>query len=380
MRKRAPLLDLGGDKFAAKRWIPWAQRQLDRLKLLVGGDPINRLLRPVNGTLVHIRSVGGNDFIRIEVAQGGEYSCEFPTVFTCPDNCSDFQLRCWSPHNAVGFWMRTPLGYWDNYHWDFGDGNTLDGDQSTAWSISHEYDAPGTYTVSVTASINPTITTRGSEPDMNDALHKIGIHNAYPGIDDVAWAAYLASSGITSDDGCEYIASTQRDWRDKQMYKYESQEQDIDIDLTTVNPEATVTLIIRVARLDQAVHYPNYGDPPVTVANGEVGCLSNLGVFAKPVIGGVWEDLELGDLTPFIGTVKNVTVVPSPSGRLPQYMGGLPVPGFAPVASNRIGMLGGGHPYGRVSTPGESMTTTKVIKVNSGRPKKTRQIGESIHT
>jgi hypothetical protein len=68
MRNRAPLLDLRGNTFAAKRWIPWAQRQLDRLKLLVGGNPVNRVLRPVIGTAVYVRSVEGHDFIRIHVA------------------------------------------------------------------------------------------------------------------------------------------------------------------------------------------------------------------------------------------------------------------------------------------------------------------------
>jgi hypothetical protein len=141
--------------------------------------------------------------------------------------------------------------------------------------------------------------------------------------------------------------------------------------------------MIEVARLDTVVHYPNYGDAEIVVPNGEVGCLSSLGVFAKPVIGGSyppWEELELGDMTPFIGTIKNITVSRSPTTQLPMYMGGLPVPAFAPFVSNRVGMLGAGMPWVKVVTPGESKTTTKVIKVNTGRPKKTRQIGESIHT
>jgi hypothetical protein len=381
MRKLAPLLDLQGNIQKAKRWIPWAQKHIERLKRLNVAGLVNQTLKPINGCTVSLRSVEGSDYIRINVLQeDGKFTCDFPTVTSCaPLFCSRFALLCrFDNHNEVGFAARTGWNYWDNYHWVFGDGDTEDGDQFDSSSTFHEY-VPGEYTCSLTTSKDPIESFVGAPEGGKQAEHKIGSDV----LNSTAWADYGFSSGTTSNEGCDYLATARKNWRDEELYTYESQDQDVDFDLTSVSPLATCTLIARCVRKDRVVHYPNYGDAEITVSNGEVGILSSLGVFAKPVIGGAfapWEDLELGDMTPFIGTIKNITLSRSPTAQLPQYMGGLPVPPFAPSSSNTIGMLGAGYPWVRVETPGIEATTTKVIKVNTGTPKKTRQIGESIHT
>ncbi len=65
------MLILQGDKGRAKQWIPWARAQMARNKAL--GAVVNRVLKPVPCIVVHIRSVMGNDFIRIEsCVRGGK--------------------------------------------------------------------------------------------------------------------------------------------------------------------------------------------------------------------------------------------------------------------------------------------------------------------
>ncbi len=68
MRKRAPQYDLRGDTRKAKKWIPWAQQQIKRLKNLNAGNTVNKVLRPVFGVAVYLRSIGDFDYIRIAVA------------------------------------------------------------------------------------------------------------------------------------------------------------------------------------------------------------------------------------------------------------------------------------------------------------------------
>jgi hypothetical protein len=213
-------------------------------------------------------------------------------------------------------------------------------------------------------------------------LANAGFHGGWPGLDANAWANYLATApGSISSGDFHWLLDVSRSFTDRQEYHYHSQDIDVDFDMTSVDPTATCTLIQIVARKNWVVHYPNYGDPETIVADGNTGAISNLGVTAYPVLSGVWEDLELGDMTPYIGTVKNITIKTSTDhAKLPVYLGGLPTPAFAPSVFNRIGLLGSVQPYVRVEIPGFSKTTTKVIKVNTGRPKKTRQIGESIHT
>ncbi len=67
MRTRSPQYDLRGDTRKAKKWIPWAQQQLRRLKNLNAENPVNKVLRPVHGVAVYLKSVNAFDYIRIAV-------------------------------------------------------------------------------------------------------------------------------------------------------------------------------------------------------------------------------------------------------------------------------------------------------------------------
>ncbi len=69
MRNRAPQYDLRGDTRKAKTWIPWAQQQIKRLRNLNADNPVNKVLRPVIGVGIWLRSVGDYDYIRIVVSK-----------------------------------------------------------------------------------------------------------------------------------------------------------------------------------------------------------------------------------------------------------------------------------------------------------------------
>ncbi len=382
MRTVVPKLVLTGvSKHQGIKYIPWAKKQLAKLKQLPGLGIIDNSYRPSPNVNVRIYSVNGIDTIFIKTF-GGKYSCEFPQVVSCsPSNCSDFQLRCWTPHNAVGFLMRTPTGYWDNYHWDFGDGNTFDGGDFTGgWSLNHEYDEPGYYTVSVTATKDVIETTDGGVN--NGADRKEGIDTDPGATPAAAYADYLADTPSVVGNDYEWTSRSTQKWDGTKTYQFESQENDFTFDLSGIAANATVTLIMRLLRLDTVVHWPNFGDPSTVVANGEPGVTSSLGVTKTPIIGGEfapWEEFEMGDMTPFIGdSAKNITMVDSTGNvQLPTYLPG--TPGFPSTFQNRVGCLGL-SPWIKIETPTDIKTTTKEIRVNTGRPKKTRQIGESIHT
>lgn len=81
MRKLAPYLDLRGDIRRAKAWIPWAQKQLKRLKDLNATNVVNQVFRPIRGCAVYVRSVNDFDFIRIIVllAKG---ECNLTATYT----------------------------------------------------------------------------------------------------------------------------------------------------------------------------------------------------------------------------------------------------------------------------------------------------------
>ncbi len=129
MRKLAPKLDLRGDTRKAKAWIPWAQRQLDRLKLLLVGQPINRVLRPISGVAVYVRSVHDIDFIRIAVAlKKEEEACQADFTFNISGNDVDFTSEL--------------SGLADKTFWEFGDGEF----EISSLNPSHTYPAPGSYT------------------------------------------------------------------------------------------------------------------------------------------------------------------------------------------------------------------------------------------
>ncbi len=85
MRTKAPRLILQGDTRRAKPWIPWAKKQLERLKNVLGDIPINRqnwVVGGDRGVFVHVHSVIGIDTIRIFVKQPEIVGCLDSAQFT----------------------------------------------------------------------------------------------------------------------------------------------------------------------------------------------------------------------------------------------------------------------------------------------------------
>lgn len=80
MRNRTPKLILQGNQRQAKKWIPWATKALDRIKNLTVEGLADKVLRPVTGVAVHVRSVNDIDFIRIAVALKGK--CDLTGTLT----------------------------------------------------------------------------------------------------------------------------------------------------------------------------------------------------------------------------------------------------------------------------------------------------------
>jgi hypothetical protein len=126
---------LRGDTRKAKAWIPWAAKQLDRLKHLMAGQPVSTVLRPVNGTAVYVRSVNDIDFIRIVVAK----------LLEAEDPCTADFTTIISGLNAS--FTSTLGGLANATFWDFGDGQF----ESTVWDAnpSHTYSEAGTYNVTL---------------------------------------------------------------------------------------------------------------------------------------------------------------------------------------------------------------------------------------
>jgi hypothetical protein len=131
-------------------------------------------------------------------------------------------------------------------------------------------------------------------------------------------------------------------------------------------------------------HYPNYGDAGYQVTGITGNVTSSLGMTHSPIGGGEyadWETFNMGDLTPFIGESSKLVTFADSGGyaQLPSFMPGTP-PAFRSIG-NRVGIVAG-DPWAEVEVPGTVMKTTKVIKVYTGTKgnKKTRQVGDSIHT
>jgi hypothetical protein len=376
----------GDDKRKAKTWLQFAKNKLRQIKSFTPAMVvINRVFRPVSDVLVHVKSINGLDTIRIKT-EGGKYMCDFPIVDKYLIPHSDFQLRCPvipgsdSPLN-IGFLSKSNDisigGDWDSYVWDFGDGNFDSGA-----SVFHEYDKPGEYTVSLTVSKD--VTSANAPGGDTGGEYKYGEDILFPGADpNVAYANYLAFSPVSNNVAYKWRHEASHNWQGKERYSFESQDSLATFDLTAVDPTATVTCKIQLLLLDWVVHYPNYGDAGHKEGGIATSVTSSLGVTAIPIIGGEfapWETFNMGDLTPFIGSVVPVTFADTGGHlQLPTFLPGTPP--FDLARSNIIGTLGSGS-WAVVDTPGTLLKTTKVIRVNSGRRgnKRTYQVGDSVHT
>lgn len=373
----------GDDQRKATKWIPWAKKRLQALKSLPGLGIVNNSFRPSPDVDVRVKSVNGIDTIRIKT-YGGEYSCEFPDVVPCSP-CSDFQLICPAEGvNAesrlkIGFRMRTAVGYWDNYHWDFGDGNTFDGGDFTGgFSLDHVYDKPGEYTVSVTAT-RGIVTTFQNGTAQPGSVHKIG--SSTTSIAD-AYADWLSAvPNIGSWSNVRWDVNAEQDWHGNKSWQYESMETVHRFDLTAIALGSTVELYMQgVIGEDIICHWPVYGDP-CSVIGLPTGIQSSLGGSLIPSSTAPGTQLieDSSVMNPLIGGIIDITFTDTGgNSAYLDYMIGIPPHPL--TRGNFYGHKTISPPVLKIQTPGESATTTKVIRVNSGRPKKTRQIGESVHT
>jgi hypothetical protein len=140
MRKLAPLLDLEGNVRKAKRWIPWAQQQMKRLKGLNVDELVNQTLRPINGCIVTLKSVLGNDYIRINVLQEEPDECEYDWDYVVAGDTVTFD------HNS----NECPGFGFDRFFWDFGDGQFSElGDTTHEYGDFYETDPAGNYEVTL---------------------------------------------------------------------------------------------------------------------------------------------------------------------------------------------------------------------------------------
>jgi hypothetical protein len=137
MRKLAPLLDLEGNVRKAKRWIPWAQQQMRRLKGLNVDELVNQTLKPINGCIITLKSVLGNDYIRINVLE--EEGCKYDWDFVINGYEVTFnhnQNECDSPY--------------DSFFWDFGDGQFSElGDTTHDYTDFYNPNPVGDYVVTL---------------------------------------------------------------------------------------------------------------------------------------------------------------------------------------------------------------------------------------
>ncbi len=381
------LIIQGDDQRKAKTWIQFAKNKLRQIKTFTPVPVlINEIFRPVTDILIHIKSVNNLDTIRI-VTEGGKYRCNFPTVDRYPIPHSDFLLQCPVQPSSVLDHLRIVFfsmtndisigGDWENYDWDFGDGNVGSG-----VFVFNEYAEPGEYTVTLTVSNGLSTVNAPSNDTGGD--YQYGEDISFPGANEnTAYANYVGSAPVTANNAYKWIASGSHDWQTKERYFFESQEASMEFDLTAVDPLATVTCYMQVLLSDWINHYPNYGDPGQAAMGVASTVVSSLGGSATPVIGGQfapWETFNMGDLTPFIGTVKQVTFQDSGGhAQLPTFRPGLPP--FDLTRSNQTGIRGTDS-WAEVQTPTSLQKTTKVIKLYSGRRgrKRTFQVGDSVHT
>lgn len=134
MRNRTPKLILQGNQRKAKKWIPWAMKALTRIKNLTVEGTANKVLRPVTGVAVHVRSVNDIDRIRIAVAQGG---CEISFTHEAAGLVVQFTSKLKRGANEI--------------FWDFGDGGYKHTtEESSTTNPVHIYENPGTYIVKAT--------------------------------------------------------------------------------------------------------------------------------------------------------------------------------------------------------------------------------------
>jgi hypothetical protein len=155
MRSTYPHLHLQGNTQKAKLWISWATKALNRIKNLTEEGIANKVLRPMAGVAIHVRSVNNIDYIRIAVAQivGG---CKFPIVDLGTTIVSEFQLSCpeaGEPARRIHFsnadlYSTVPVAE-RTCVWDFDD-PTTGGNPANVDETARTYTNAGTYSPTLT--------------------------------------------------------------------------------------------------------------------------------------------------------------------------------------------------------------------------------------
>lgn len=396
------LIIQGDDKRKAKTWLEFAKSKLRQVKAFSPVNAaINRTYKPVSDIFIHIKSINGIDTIRI-VTKGGKYMCDFETVERYPIPHSDFEIAC--PVRPPGGQSYTTLGFlsrtndtnvgadWDVYAWDFGDGNV-----DTGVFVSHEYEEPGEYTVSLTVSKDiSTYNAPSGDPGSGVGEFQFGQSNfsqdGFTAHEDKAYARYLVFLPWLSGGSYKWqcSAGTSRSYigmtpTPKKSFDYESLQTSATFDLTGVAEGSTVTCYMQLLLKDWLEHYPNFEDAGFQIGGVGSTVNSDIGGSGTPVIGGQfapWETFNMGDLSSFIGEVKTVNFTDSAGHvQLPAFSPGIPPLGNMNGYSNVVG-ISGSDAWAVVEEAGTLLKTTKVVSVYQGRRghKTTKQIGDSIHT
>jgi hypothetical protein len=361
----------------ARKWGQWGEKQLFRLKAF-SGRIVNRVYEPVKDIVVHVESANGLDNVTV-INTGGEVSCKFPVVPVCGARCSDFQLQCDPPgfperDDRIGMLSRTPNDDdWSQYIWDYGEGGGIDfGNWTTHHQVQNIYQDPGEYTISLTVKkfervseyhITPTVVPGGT-------LYRFGQATTQA----AAYTAFLAAPWVVTPgyEGADpwYKVTGQKGFGGSPTYTYTALKVAYQVDLSGVDPADITSATLRVP-------YGYWFDspPPTTPVHPGTEIESSIGGAIVPA-----ENEHQIDVMSLIGSSFQVEYRDEDEDYDPLPALPDPLPSASIIYAR--GWFGGTPldiDFEYVPGGWTILKTTKTIKVNVGSPKKTRQVGESIH-
>ena len=354
---------LTGNRKLAGEYVQIGKKRLHDLKQMMkfaGLKMGQKVYAFADCITMRVLSIDGNDFIRIHACPAGG-GCFFETVETCSSKCSEFQILCeregfFVPDlNRLGFISRTPNpgsgGDWDSYEWDFGDGDT-----DTGNFVTHFYEQNGKFTVTLTTTKiisggggSGIITNIGSDFKTGGGaflgLSQAIARNIFDG------NAFVNFPLNNAPAHYRIGAST---FLDQPRWSISARKANYTIDLTAV-PLDVASLTLRMVGAITGTPGTTFKSSLGGIATGDPVAILDEDV---KVLAGTSFDVQYndnGDYAPF------AVIGPAPPTEQWQWV------------ANNISLI-------QVNGPSTSIVhrTTKEIKVNSGFPGKTKQIGESI--